>query len=1094
MDASTPDLETAVAEIRSAAAAGERDRAIDLAIAAMSRQLEDPVIFRWVAEGLEEEGRRWEALPLFNRAQHEAPDDVELKLVFAGALVRHDAHVEAVPPLEAVLARDPRHFDALMLRGAVALALRDLATARRTFEATAEAWPMRFEPFAELAALAAQQGDWPGARSAAERALGLNPLAESASLAIARADLAQNNPIDAKARLEALVANPRLPNTARAEALTLLGDALDAMDEPRKAFGLWRAREALLLQSRAPALAKTPADSNIRLSRRLADFFRRDPAEAWRAAPAAMDDPPVRGHIFLLSFPRSGATLLEQILASHPEALALDESVALAKATDQFLADEQSLQSLARIDAVEAQACREAYWSRVRSELAADPSGKVFIDKSPLNTFRLPMIAKLFPEAKIIFALRDPRDVVLSAWRRLYYSQLLEFMTLEGAAEFYASAMQLAEIYRAKLQLPIHELRHEALVNDFESEVRRALEFMGLAWDPAVAQFARAPVVSVTPSASQIGRGLNREGVGQWRRYAADLTPVLRSLEPWVQRFGYPPSPAGTPSGPVSPGAPLTRVLDDIGRALQAGRLAEAMKRAEDALAVGHVHPLLHRLRGVLAQQEGRLETAIADFEAALSLGGEDAAVLNALGLAMARVGRLAEGLQTLDRAIALQPNFAAFHYNRGWTLEAMAELGPAREAYERAVALDPRNAQALANLANLSARAGDWGAVRADAERALALDPTLPAGAVALARAQLAAGDAAGAESRLTAVLASGRARGFERAVTLEPLGDALDALDRPSEAFEAYSEAANLLRAEYAPRFHREGVERTTAFVRRLDDAFRTQDRATWGRSRAAEQDAQGPRRHLFVLGFPRSGTTLMGQILAGGADVVTLDERQTLADAAQAFLRAPGGPDRLAAATEEELQAYRRLYWDRVRAAGVVDPEDRVFVDKLPMNTLGLPLVARLFPKAKVLFMRRDPRDVVMSCFRRQFAVDSTTVEFLSLDWTADLYDATMTLAKTYRGVLDLDLREQSLEALVTDFEAEVRQICAFADIPFTPAMAAFASRSGEVASRSSAQLARGLNAEGIGAWKRYAAGLAPILPTLSPWVDRFGYDPS
>src|ERR1700728_3917380 len=86
MDASTPDLETAVADIRSSAAAGERDRAIDLAIAAMSRQLEDPVIFRWVAEGLEEEGRRWEALPLFNRAQHEAPDDVERKLVFAGAL------------------------------------------------------------------------------------------------------------------------------------------------------------------------------------------------------------------------------------------------------------------------------------------------------------------------------------------------------------------------------------------------------------------------------------------------------------------------------------------------------------------------------------------------------------------------------------------------------------------------------------------------------------------------------------------------------------------------------------------------------------------------------------------------------------------------------------------------------------------------------------------------------------------------------------------------------------------------------------------------------------------------------------------------
>ena len=90
MDASTPDLETAVAEIRKAATAGDRNRAIDLAIAAMSRQLEHPIIFRWVAEGLEEDGRAFDALPLFNRAQHEAPDEVELKLVFAADMSTDD--------------------------------------------------------------------------------------------------------------------------------------------------------------------------------------------------------------------------------------------------------------------------------------------------------------------------------------------------------------------------------------------------------------------------------------------------------------------------------------------------------------------------------------------------------------------------------------------------------------------------------------------------------------------------------------------------------------------------------------------------------------------------------------------------------------------------------------------------------------------------------------------------------------------------------------------------------------------------------------------------------------------------------------------
>lgn len=1088
MDAPSPDLEAAVAQIRDAAAAGDRNRAIDLAIAAMSRQLHDPVILRWVAEGLEEDGQPSDALALFNRAQHEADDDIELKMVFAAALVRQDRHAQAIAPLETVLTREADHFDALMMRGAVALALRNLDVARHTFQRAAAEWPMRFEPLVELATLAAQQGEWTEARSSAEQALALNPTAEGARLALARADLAARKPAEAKSVLDVLLADSRLRDPTRAEALTLLGDAFDALDEPQKAFGFWRAREALLLQSRAPDLARTPADSNIRLARRLADFFRRAPAEDWASAPPAeAAQPGVRGHVFLLSFPRSGATLLEQILASHPQATALDESVALALATDRFLADDRSLQALARIDTAEADACRQAYWTRVTSELAEDLEGKVFIDKNPLDSFRLPIIWKLFPDAKIIFALRDPRDVILSAWRRLYQSQLLEFMTLEGAAEFYASVMQLAEIYRAKLRLPIHDLRHEALVNDFEPEVRRALAFMGLAWDPAVAGFARAPVVNVTPSASQIGRGLNREGVAQWRRYAAELAPISRIVEPWVQRFGYPPTPGVATTGAS---APLSRVLEEIGRALQGGRLAEAMTKAQDALAAGHVHPLLHRLRGVLAQQEGRLDAAIADFEAALSLGGEDAAVLNALGLAMARAGQLAEGLQKIDRAIALKPDFAAFHYNRGWTLEAMAELGAAREAYERALALDPRSAQALAALANLSARAGEWEPTRQFAARALALDATLPAASAALARADLADGDAAGAESRLKGILASGRARGFELAVALEALGDALDALDRPSEAFEAYNEAARLLRTHYGPRFHREGAERTTAFVRRLDQAFGRQDPTIW-RRQSHKDEMQAARGHVFVLGFPRSGTTLMGQILAGGEDVVTLDERQMLADAAQAFLRPSEGPDRLATAGEDELQAFRQLYWDRVRAAGV-DPAGRTFVDKLPMNTLGLPLIARLFPEAKVLFMRRDPRDVVISCFRRQFAIDATTVEFLSLDWAADLYDATMRLAETYRGLLDLDLREQSMEALVTDFEGQMGQICDFVGIPFTPGMADFATRSSKAVTRSSVQLARGLNAEGVGAWRRYARGMAAILPTLSPWAERFGYN--
>src|SRR5205823_4909072 len=106
-------------------------------------------------------------------------------------------------------------------------------------------------------------------------------------------------------------------------------------------------------------------------------------------------------------------------------------------------------------------------------------------------------------------------------------------------------------------------------------------------------------------------------------------------------------------------------------------------------------------------------------------------------------------------------------------------------------------------------------------------------------------------------------------------------------------------------------------------------------------------------------------------------------------------------------------------RVRAFEV-EPAGRVFVDKLPMSTVALPVIARLFPQARILFARRDPRDVVFSCFRRRFGMNPVMFQFLTLDGAAAFYDAVMRLADLYRARLPLDLREVRYEAVVDGFE--------------------------------------------------------------------------
>jgi hypothetical protein len=157
------------------------------------------------------------------------------------------------------------------------------------------------------------------------------------------------------------------------------------------------------------------------------------------------------------------------------------------------------------------------------------------------------------------------------------------------------------------------------------------------------------------------------------------------------------------------------------------------------------------------------------------------------------------------------------------------------------------------------------------------------------------------------------------------------------------------------------------------------------------------------------------------------------------------------------------------------------------------MKMPIICRLFPDAKIIFAVRDPRDVVFSCFRRRFNLNGSTYEFLDLEGTAKTYDLTMRLAEIFKERQPLDEYRLVYERLVEDFPAGAKAVCAFIGADWRPDLIDFSARAhrGQVASASSAQIARGLYAEGAGQWRRYRAELAPVLNILAPWVERFGY---
>jgi tetratricopeptide (TPR) repeat protein len=532
------------------------------------------------------------------------------------------------------------------------------------------------------------------------------------------------------------------------------------------------------------------------------------------------------------------------------------------------------------------------------------------------------------------------------------------------------------------------------------------------------------------------------------------------------------------------------RTLQAVLQVVQGGDLPRAIAMAEAALEDGFEHPALLNLSALRLENEGRLPEALMRLHRARELAPRDVGALNALGLCLHRLERPLEALEVFDALIAEDPNLAFAHANRGAAQHATGRLDRAEESYRRALELAPGHVVALTGLASIASRRGAHDEAATLARAAIRQQPNLPDACMSLARAEVANGDDPAAEARLHDLLADPRVSPIEAADAWNLLGDILGGRGQADAAFAAYETCNALLRSAYAERFAT-GLS-ATEFARGMAGYFERARAADWARRPAAAATPYDPRSHVFLLGFPRSGTTLLEVALAGSPEVVTLEEQEALNAGVRRYLRDPNDLSALATASEAELGEMRAAYWRAVREAGC-EVAGKVFVDRYPLNTLKLPLIAKLFPDAKILFALRDPRDVVWSCYRRRFQMSAPMYQFLTLPGAAALYDATMTFKTRFDAVAGLDQCAIHHEALLADFEGEVKAICGFIGLEWRDGMRDVAARTGDraIATPSTAQLARGLSTDGVGQWRRHADRMGPALETLAPWVERLGY---
>lgn len=254
-----------------------------------------------------------------------------------------------------------------------------------------------------------------------------------------------------------------------------------------------------------------------------------------KAAPAATRAAPA----FLVGFPRSGTTLLDTIMMGHSKVHVLEEIPILEQIGRQI----GDFTRLADLDESGIAELRDHYFAEL-DKLSPPPPGALVIDKNPLSMLRIPLIHRLFPDAKIILAMRHPADVVLSCYMQNFKptEAMASFLDLTNAGRTYDRIFQYWETCRSIFPIDVHMLRYEAMVADTEAAIRPLFDFLGLDWEAATLdhrQTAARRGHIRTPSYAQVTEPVYASAAGRWSRYREPMKYALPVLAPWAERYGY---------------------------------------------------------------------------------------------------------------------------------------------------------------------------------------------------------------------------------------------------------------------------------------------------------------------------------------------------------------------------------------------------------------------------------------------------------------------------------------------------------------------------------------------------------------------------
>jgi tetratricopeptide (TPR) repeat protein len=510
----------------------------------------------------------------------------------------------------------------------------------------------------------------------------------------------------------------------------------------------------------------------------------------------------------------------------------------------------------------------------------------------------------------------------------------------------------------------------------------------------------------------------------------------------------------GKPAASAPQTAGLLRQAEALERA---GRQLEALAvfrqvAAAPAASLETAEAHLGAARILLAREAGR--EAVPHLEAAAALRPFETPVVATIASTLHNLGLPENALTVAERGLAVKPDDPTLLGLAGLALERLNRQAEAEPLLTRALAAIPHDGRAVSALA----RVCRWKK------------------------------DNAAARRLLDEALKKGTHTHETQARLWNDLGHVLDAMGDHDAAFAA---------------FERYGaIALTTARARSIDDSVadaRIGEQRAWilggGLTRAPRFPETDPRRLVFLVGFPRSGTTLTEQVMAAHSRVATSEELPFLRNAMRALAARDGSRRQMGAILEAAdrgaIDEARSVFWRGVDAE--VGRDHEVFVHKLPLSLTSIGVIETLFPSSRVILALRDPRDVCLSCFFQNFGLNRSMKKFLAWPTTVDFYAKVMGFWLDVRDRIDLPQIEVRYEDTVTDLPAQARRILDHLGVPWEDQVLAYYEQAQKkyVHTPSYQAVRENVHTRATERWRNYPGAMATALPVLRPYLDAFGY---